>query len=1008
MRRLFLLGGLVVLAGCSSNSFLGRRTDNFTAYYNTYYNARSSFEEGVRTLEKGATSTPVDRTRYLSLFPQPPRGGNQQFEKAIVKSADVLRDHPDSRWADDALLLIGKSYFYTGQFVGAEQKFREIIYTLAEQRGQASPLEDEARFWLARTLINNEAYDRAEPFLEETLARDGLSRRWQGRYQLVQGELYVQQGRWDEAAEALRAGIDRVRDRDLRARGAFLLGQVEETRGEYSAAQAAYRRVERFKPPYELRYAAQLSGIRVEGQHGNTDAALEALRRMERDGKNYEFRNEIRYVRGLILQAADRPAEALAVYDDVLYGNDGEVASLKGRLHYALGELYRDVYQDYFFAAAHFDTAAASLGPPPVGTVEVYRTPEAILDATDLKTTFGTFAATMREVQEADSLLALGALEPEAFATRIRAIREQRARELAAEQRELERRSAQRAFGGEAGREGAATGALPGTASATAQSGFLSYRDPVRVRENRQAFVDLWGDRPLADNWRRSAAITGTERVELEASLDPKQDSGMLGEGNDFEQLPQVDLSAIPRTVETQARMRTRRAEARYRLGNVLFLNMNRPDSAAAWYRYVIEEDREEVVAPRAYYALAELQRALGDSLAAEGLYRETLRLYPDTDFATRIRERLGLSEPAALDSAALAEAAYEAARTRWKAGEMALAFDSLLAIPARFPTTAAVPKALYGAGMLFLEWSMRDTLDALTTPLPDSSVQRLVPFFRRATAADTLARPDSLEAAPPDAPAESSTAVPADSSVTDDAVQLRYARDLFAYVQQAFARTPYAQQATQMVQALDALADERKPPEAPVPDTLAAPIAAEPSPPVNPETEEGRVTRAGAGEEDEVPTNRPQPLKNRTGEATPEPDERAAGEEPADTLVTMPAEPDERAQVPAQSDTLVAQPLPPPAAPRDVALYGTDPVVSGRGFTIIVGSDPSEAEAQRMASSFREKGYRVGVLPGRAESGGNIFRVGVGQFGTAAEARRALARLSGAVPADAWIFSLR
>ncbi|RMF57303.1 MAG: hypothetical protein D6746_11295, partial [Bacteroidetes bacterium] len=146
-----------MLAGCGSSSFLGRRVDNFTAYYNTFYNARKAYERGVKSLERD--NVPVDRTRYLPVFSDPDRAPrSQDFADAIKKSADVLRDHPTSKWADDALLLIGKSYFYQQNYVGAEQKFREVI-------DLGSDLEDEARFWLARTLIASQAYDEAAAHL---------------------------------------------------------------------------------------------------------------------------------------------------------------------------------------------------------------------------------------------------------------------------------------------------------------------------------------------------------------------------------------------------------------------------------------------------------------------------------------------------------------------------------------------------------------------------------------------------------------------------------------------------------------------------------------------------------------------------------------------------------------------------------------------------------------------------------------------------------------------------
>src|SRR5690606_14844440 len=121
MRSPFLLAlaTLFLVAGCSSNSFVGRRYDNFTAYYNTFYNAKNAYDRGVENLEQ--QDQPVDRNRYLPLFSAftARSAGGQAFNNAIEKSADVLREHPNSKWVDDALLLIGKSYFQLQNYVGA-------------------------------------------------------------------------------------------------------------------------------------------------------------------------------------------------------------------------------------------------------------------------------------------------------------------------------------------------------------------------------------------------------------------------------------------------------------------------------------------------------------------------------------------------------------------------------------------------------------------------------------------------------------------------------------------------------------------------------------------------------------------------------------------------------------------------------------------------------------------------------------------------------------------------
>ncbi len=1028
MRRLCFLCAICLIAGCSSSSFVGQRVGNFTAYYNTFYNAEASFDEGVRAVSN-RQEVALDRTRYLTLFDPPAQNaGKASFEKAIVKSADVLRDHAESKWADDALLLIGKSYFQLGQFAGAEQYFREVIYALAEQTGRPSPLEDEARFWLARTLVNNEAYDRAEPFLEETLAREDVPRRWEGRYHLVQADLYVQQENWSAAAQALRAGIEKVRDNDLRARAYFLLGQVEETRGAYAEAVEAYARVDRFKPAYNLRYAGQLSAIRVEGQHLlNTHAALEKLRRMERDGKNYEFRNELRYVRGQILQASGRPDEAFNVYDDVLYGGDGDISRLRGPVHYALGTLYRDVYEEYFAAAAHFDTAATGLGAPVPGARAELRTPEAIEDAADMKTTFGSFASAMRQIQEADSLLELGSLSPEAFAARVREIRQARARELEIQQRELERRNAQRAFGGDAGRQGAATGVQPvADAESAAQSGFLSYRDPVRVRENREAFFSLWGDRPLVDNWRRSASISGTDRVDLEASLEPGATPDGVGASDVETALPQVDLSPIPRTIETQTAMRTRRAAARYQLGNVLFLNMNRPDSAAAWYRIVIENDPDEDVAPRAYYALAEVQRALGDSLAAMALFRETLSAYPQSDFAGRIREELGMAPVAALDSTALAQAAYDRARGRWIAGAFAPAFDSLLAIPAAYPHTPAAPRALFAAGMVFLEWAARDSLSVLDVPLPATAAQLAAAGLPVPTVTDDVRTDTGEPTIPvnttglltPDAPAPTLPEERGERegvNTRNPGLHGLTVRDLFRHVQQSYSDTPFAARAGTITAELDArfAARAQQEQEALPADTtgMQLPLQAEggtepdaelkgemqPNPMLEPDEQLFR-------EEDAVKVNeRVSPAEESRGERrTQEPEMRrddTTGESEVERAV------EKEAAIVGQAAPAFS-PTQTDGEAKDPALYGSAPVE--RGYTLVIGSRSTEGEAEQLAEMYRQHGLRVTVLEAEDSEGVQHFRVGIGAFEQADQAQQSRSTLEGLIPPDAWVMKVQ
>ena len=858
-RRLCLLGLVLMLSGCGGNSFVGRRVDNFTAYYNTFYNARKAFERGVKALRRD--EEPINRERYLPIFSDPDRASqSKDFEDAIKKSADVLRKHPDSKWVDDALLLIGKSYFYQQNYVGAEQKFQEVIDLETE-------LEDEARFWMARSLIASEAYEQAAAHLQVSLAREGLDKKWAAMLHLALGELYVKRANWEAAVRELEQGLKDAPDKKVAARAQFLLGQVYETMGRYEDAVAAYERVKKYNPLYELAYAAQYSAIRVEGLHGDGEKALEMLRKMERDDKNYSYRAELAYLRGRIYQALGLGEEARERYFDLLYNDDPmmNAANVKGRIHYALGELYRDYFKDYVRAAAYFDTASVSLRP---GGASARRTvgrtakldpnefaPEAILDGEQEKEQFASYARVYREIARMDSLLELGTLDPEEFDARILELRKQRARELEERRQLREARQIEQRFQQGAGNQqnfnpqaqGLPAGKIvPGVNAPRSRgdAGFLYHRDPIRLQEARANFVAKWGDRPHVPNWRRIDAVTGATDLAEEAETETGPEADATGEASD---LPPIDLTGIPRDSLSQARMRAQRAMARYELANVLFLAIGRPDSAAVWYRKVIEEDGGEQVAQRAFYALAEVQRALGDSTSAQRLYQQVLEAYPNSDFAERVREHLGLEKDAgdALpDSLRQAESAYEAAYEAWKKGQYDAALNDMVRFAGQYHTTEVAPRALLAAGAIYTEWAVRDSLDLfapLPLDVPDSLLIRSGLWTLPEPAPDsTLSTPpDSTLSTPPDStlstlPDSTLSTLPDSTLSTTPTGTLAMASDgtntpmvgispgaeempltepelvrlttLYQTLVRDYARTPYAERARSFLKVLDEL----------------------------------------------------------------------------------------------------------------------------------------------------------------------------------------------------------
>ena len=940
---------MLLLAGCGGGpSMVTSGYDDFSAYFNTYYNAQKAFEEGQ--LAVGEQEEVLDRNVYLSLFPMPERvRSRSNFQDAIEKSAAILRKHPNSRWVDDALMLIGKSYFYLNNFAGAEQKFREVI-------GLGSARGEEARFWLARALTANGSHAEGVQHLQESLLREGLSDHWRPRLHLVLGELYVQRSDWEEAITELKMGLEQVGERDLKARAYFLLGQVYETTGQYAEAVTAFKQAQRQRPAYEVAYAAEVSAIRAEGLYGEAEKALDWLEAMENDDKHYEHRAELAFMRGRIYQSQGRADEAAALYRDLLYDSDARMANGQPRVHHAMAELYRDHYSDYVTAAAHFDTAATALSRGSSYADEANLGPEALTGVREQADMFGTFAEVRSRIHRLDSLLHLSSLDEQAFRERILQMRQAKARRLVAQRQEQDRRDIEQAF--QENRAERQEDAPQDAAEAQSEAGFLFHEDPVRVQEGREGFLERWGTRPLVENWRRLGAISAVadEQAEVPGGVDREAPGLAKTEGRD--ELPAVDISAVPRDSLGRSRMLADQAFARYELGNVLFLMMNRPDSAAVWYRRVIEEEGHRPVADRAYYALAEVRRSQGDTAAARDLYQEVLRRNPDADLANRVRSQLGrqvVRQSSRADSLAQAENAYASAFSDWRQHRYAAALEGMMGVAGRYASTPVAPKALLAAGSIYLEWARQDSLElsaGLPLTLSDSLLarsglgrKRIPPPVAPDTTTDVVLDSAALDVVAPDTVARDSTdegavAHPLLADASSGAGRLPLSQ-LYSVITEHYPKSPQADRAHLVLAALQ----ERG---------LVEPVQEKASAGVD-TTNQGATANGQKMQGDQqaqVPVVQTPASKSGTGQAGAK-----------------------------RSDSGGAPEVSP------FGLRGQSELAEGSGgYTWIVASRPEPGDAYRMVQRYRRAGFRTEVVV-RMVDGQRRHEVAVGQFKTRKDA---------------------
>lgn len=618
---------VVLLSGCSIG--LQQRWGDFNAYYNTFYNAKQGYDRGIRSMENQRHE--FNPERPIRIHRTPVRAGQTDFEQSIEKSADILRNHDQSKWVDDALELIGKSYFNLSQFFSAEQKFNEILSTSDNET-----IRQRAIYWRGRVYLETSRYNEGISYLNANLLSEeyNWNRQILHEIQLILAQLHVQLENWEEADRYLTDGANGINDDVLRSRANFLHGQVLERLGRYDEAIFAYAGVSRRYPEYQLLYLSALKRNQLLRKQGEHQRAYRNFVAMSRDDKNFDQLSELEYEIGRSLQKLGRYDEAFTAYDDVLYHSlQNPTRETIAKTHYSIAELYRFHYGDFTMAAMYYDSSSRS-------ATDLTRMPEQF-DAAELASSFGDYARLSEQIQKSDSLMHLGKLPPAEFETRLIEIRDQRVREFERQQRQDQLRGSTLVTVAD---EGQQTGEQQGR-----DNGFLNHRNPVLVAQAAESFAALWEGRPLVDNWRRYEAVRRaiTARADNGDDEDIQEaingDIAAAGINVAIPEELQINLNEIPFTEADQLELGKRIANYEYELGNVFYLNLNMPDSALYHYLRVVEDFKEAEVRPQAMYSIADIYLSVDNIEVASKWGRLIIEEYPTTMMADRIANRLNL-----------------------------------------------------------------------------------------------------------------------------------------------------------------------------------------------------------------------------------------------------------------------------------------------------------------------------------------------------------------------------
>ena len=323
-------------------------------YFNSYYNAKTAFNEGYTIHQK------IMRNYPDSLVTTPPEIARTKYERAIAKSIKVLDIFPkDKKWHDDAVFLMGKAYFYKKDFSKAIRHFMEL-----QQEYPQSPYIPESYVYLGMSYIEEDELSKAEETLQLVLDRYPNVDTDQ-RVSLLLVEIAIRREGRSQAIELLQKIRGKVRSEETRIDLLLRVSELYIEMGQYHKAIALLRNAPRKKDlpiqSYRMDMALVISYIQVD----SLPAALKLTNTMSSNRIYYSHRNEILFKKGIILEKMGRIDDAIAVFieltkdvGDAMVSSD--TSSTTGKAFLELAILYQTQKEDYKTATVYFEKASKS------------------------------------------------------------------------------------------------------------------------------------------------------------------------------------------------------------------------------------------------------------------------------------------------------------------------------------------------------------------------------------------------------------------------------------------------------------------------------------------------------------------------------------------------------------------------------------------------------------------------------------------------------------------------
>jgi TolA-binding protein len=687
VKQVFLVSVLLFISGCSV-------WDNFTTYFNLYFNTASLFEDAENEI----------LSQKRDLFSNEPLviSGNARtsLTKVIEKSSKLLQFYSNSSYVGEALMMLGKSFFYQSNYQKSKRKFEELLATNPDDEAVT-----EANLWIAKCLFELREFTEALKIVEEVRVKAV-----EEDYENIIKESYVQEIKYRIKEEQYPLAISlanefaEVYDDDVvRAQIYYELGNLYKLTNDNENEIIAYEKVFDYEPDFDLEIIATIKYANSLRDAGQTEKALEVFEDIRNKDKYLASFNEIDFEIG---KTYAQLGEYNKAYDQFrLVDSTYKNTPFASASNFELGELYRLRFMNYD-SAAYFYSKSATSNPPK----------EYIDQAKSSNQLFTRYSKLRKEINKFDKQL-FYSQNPEIFS---KDSSDYVADSLKLLTEYLEQKELQEIWKGVDTMFNSLNRNLD-------DSTFI--KDSIFVSDSLvkvDSLIRIGLFNPADTIGLRKSIIDSLNARNLAKLRDPKNPRNILNQLPGGAKLDSVKFKKNPpRKLKISIdSAKTVLAKNSLELGNLFLTELDVPDSALSLYTMILEHFPSPVYYPNTLYALGSYYLTIDNKAKADSLFSIIYNDYQDRTIVNAAANKL--NKPLIDLKFDPAKDMYASAEDVMLQGNYDQSITGFYKIYHEYPKSPIAPQALYSAGWIlenevFLLDSAASVYDTLIAKYPSS-----------------------------------------------------------------------------------------------------------------------------------------------------------------------------------------------------------------------------------------------------------------------------------------------